>query len=36
VYDGQDHRGVIAASLGDVQKFVDTVTAGESIDTCAR
>jgi pimeloyl-ACP methyl ester carboxylesterase len=36
VYDGQDHRGVIAASLGDVQEFVDTVTAGEPIDTCPR
>ncbi len=34
VYDGQDHRGVIAASLGDVRNFVDTVTAGESVDTC--
>jgi alpha-beta hydrolase superfamily lysophospholipase len=36
VYDGQDHRGVIAGSLGDVQHFVDTVMAGESIDTCPR
>ncbi len=36
VYPGQDHRGVIAASLGDMQNFVDTVTAGEPIDTCPR
>lgn len=33
-YPGADHRGVIAASLRDVQDFVDTVVAGESIDTC--
>jgi pimeloyl-ACP methyl ester carboxylesterase len=36
VYDGQDHRGVIAASLRDVQDFVDTVMAGEPIDNCPR
>jgi alpha-beta hydrolase superfamily lysophospholipase len=36
VYAGQDHRGVIAASLGDMQDFVDTAMAGESIDTCPR
>lgn len=36
VYTGQDHRGVIAASLGDMQHFVDTVMAGESIDSCPR
>ncbi|WP_395310241.1 lipase family protein [Mycobacterium sp. AMU20-3851] len=36
LYDGQDHRGVIDASLGDMEEFVDSVQAGESVDTCAR
>ncbi len=36
VYDGLDHRGVITTSLGDVQDFVDTVRAGESVGTCPR
>lgn len=36
VYPGQDHRGVITASLGDVRDFVDAVSAGKSIDTCRR
>ncbi|MGE2716990.1 alpha/beta hydrolase family protein [Mycolicibacterium litorale] len=36
VYDGEDHRGVIAASRGDVQEFVDTVRDGKSIDSCPR
>jgi pimeloyl-ACP methyl ester carboxylesterase len=36
VYPGQDHRGVIAAALADVQEFVDAVRAGETIDTCPR
>lgn len=34
VYPGQDHRGVLAASPGDVRSFVDAVRAGEMIDTC--
>ncbi|BCI54781.1 lipase [Mycolicibacterium litorale] len=36
VYDGHDHRGVIAASLPDVERFVDTVRAGGSTGTCPR
>lgn len=34
VYPDQDHRGVIAAALGDMEAFVDSVLAGRSIDTC--
>lgn len=34
VYAGQDHRGVIGASLPDAQDFVDTVMAGKPRDTC--
>jgi pimeloyl-ACP methyl ester carboxylesterase len=34
VYGGQDHRGAITASLGDMQNFVDSVMSGETIDTC--
>ncbi|MDG4665940.1 alpha/beta fold hydrolase [Mycobacterium sp. 236(2023)] len=34
VYPGQDHRGVIAASLRDIQGFVDGVLGGQSPSTC--
>ncbi|MGE2832716.1 lipase family protein [Mycobacterium sp. SMC-4] len=34
VYRDQDHRGVIAASLADIEAFADAVAAGESVDTC--
>lgn len=36
VYAGQDHRGVIGASLPDVQDFVNTLMAGKTVNTCPR
>ncbi len=36
VYRGQDHRGVIDASLADVRQFVDDAMAGRSTDSCPR
>lgn len=34
VYPGQDHRGVIAPSVTDMQNFVDAVMNGDSPDSC--
>ncbi|OBF25030.1 lipase family protein [Mycobacterium sp. ACS4331] len=34
VYAGQDHRGVIGASLVDVQNFVDAVRSGQAPGNC--
>lgn len=36
VYAGQDHRGVIGASLPDIQDFVNTLMAGKTVNTCPR
>lgn len=36
LYAGQDHRGVIAASLPDTQNFVSAVMSGKSSNTCPR
>ncbi|WP_193045507.1 alpha/beta hydrolase family protein [Mycolicibacterium baixiangningiae] len=36
VYPGQDHRGVIGASLRDAQDFVSRVISGQPTDTCQR
>ncbi|MGE2736119.1 alpha/beta hydrolase family protein [Mycolicibacterium vaccae] len=34
VYQGEDHRGVIAASVDDVQAFLDAAPNGDTVNTC--
>ena len=34
VYEGEDHRGVIAASVDDVQAFLDAAPNGDTVNTC--